>query len=79
MTYKGEIKTFRELMNEVAWSLDKGIDFKPVEDGWTLGKLYISNRYLEYKTERWVVYEGVYDRFLSFLTLLGYDVSDESY
>lgn len=64
-------------MNEVAWHLDKGVEFRPMQEGWELGDLYISKHYLEYKEEQWVVRDGVYDRFISFLELLGFDTANE--
>jgi len=66
-----EIVTFKDLMNEIAWSWEyPAYDFRLDGDTLVLNKLFITKKYAEYKTDRWELAPGVFDKAVEFYRLL---------
>lgn len=66
------ITTFKDLMTEIAWSYNyPQYDFIKHSDGnYSLNKLYIEKDRVSYKTDNWVLAEGVFEEFEAFYTIL---------
>lgn len=70
MTYRGEIATFKQLMDEVAWYMNSQHNFINTEAGWYINKMYITEKRVTYKEEAWIMLPGVYEKWLQFMELI---------
>jgi hypothetical protein len=68
--------TFKELMNEIAYSMDFNYDLTEYRDdegnieSYNLNKLYILPTEVSYKTDRWDLAPGVFEKVTEFYKLL---------
>jgi alpha-N-acetylglucosamine transferase len=69
--FMGEIKSFRDLMNELSWCIEPHTMFHEVSlDKWDVGGMSITPNKITYKNAHWVMYPHVYDAFLAFVDLI---------
>ena len=65
------IESFKELLNEICWSWEyPNHDFIKYDQGYVLNKLYIDSNKVTYKTDTWILADGVFDQFEIFYCLL---------
>lgn len=67
------ITSFKELLNEIAWSWSyPNHEFIKHSDpeGFTLNKLYITKDRVSYKTDNWILDDGIYEELEAFYEFL---------
>jgi len=74
------IETFKEFMNDVAYSWDyPNYDIIKYNDGsYSLNKLYIEPTHAHYKTETWEISPEVFEQFEAFVRLLEFSSDKHS-
>lgn len=72
MYNEGTITSFKELLNEIAWSWEyPSYDLEKTEEGhFSLNKLYIAPDHASYKTQMWNLGPGVFAEVEAFYNLL---------
>lgn len=67
-----QITNFKELMNELgySWNYPQHDIVKHSDGTYSLDKLYIEPDRVSYKTDNWVLAEGVFEEFESFYNFL---------